>query len=977
MRKGEPENRVTRGIARYSRLRHIEIEWPLLALSVFCFVYNSVSGFWSLPSTLRLWIPYTSPRSFHSLIGHVVWGFCSIPLVVVVSFCFSLVDKFLLGFAFPPLLSLTVRRKVWFNSVVRLVVRRKVWFSSGVRLVVRTKEFDREKLRVSDYKVMARVADKIKLIVGSREALKLSVRITDLWFIGIPGKTEQAEMVVVDSDGDEMHVVCKQDQLKSRKADLKENLTYVMHNFKVIKNDGKFRVCDHEYKLCFTGVTVVRQCDMEQLPFRKFRFVAFSSVIASHFKIGLLVDVIGVVDEVVFRYVSSKNTRVVLNLKDLRPIVILLTPARIKEAQGSYPTSVSNSFKASKLMINDLVLEIQEFRESLLDLGIEVRSILTPIGQGSSQEFVCVTVAKITTIVMDNYSWCYPACGQCYKKDDMLTVPLTCPCVKENDQPVLRYRVEVMVNHKGEQTKFLIWDRECAQLIGQSADEVNRLKIDVIDGDVDLNASPQALDRLLGCFLAFKVKVQPRFRNSVVLKYSDESELINVVLDMIPDSEQYVSVTGDHDPLLRIPLTPTKRTISGYSDLGDQAMQCRHYNAKMCQHVGIQPEIVSTLSQMLDEYNVHAKSFRMARDRLADTQVDNVKLRLTATREKDSRTYNLPNVSEVAALIVGDFDPDSRRDIIVETQNGELQRIHELHSSYLGLQYPLLFPYGEDGYRPDILPLCTPSSRKRKRNHLMMREWFAYRLQFRSNEAQTLLHSRKLFQQFIVEAYMMVESERLSYIRNNKKKLRVDKYCSLQTSLDVGSSKSSSKGKRVILPSTFVGSPRYMDQLYFDGMAICSHVGFSNLFITLTCNPNWPEIHKVFAPLNLKPTDRPDLISRVFRLKSLRDYPTMPYPEGGNPASCLENSLILSELNYNNDEARSEFENLFLSMAGKTYIWITLASSLRAKNQIVIMVASSGIASLLLPGGRTARSKFKIPVPILKTQHAIYFKEVS
>ncbi|KAG4390974.1 hypothetical protein GLYMA_05G084800v4 [Glycine max] len=121
------------------------------------------------------------------------------------------------------------------------------------------------------------------------------------------------------------------------------------------------------------------------------------------------------------------------------------------------------------------------------------------------------------------------------KKADMQTVPFTCPCDKENDQPVLRYRVEVMVNHKGEQTKFLIWDRECAQLIGQSTDEVNRLIIE--DGDADLNASPQALDRLLGCFLAFKVKVQPRFRNSVVLKYSNELDLINVVLDMIPDSE--------------------------------------------------------------------------------------------------------------------------------------------------------------------------------------------------------------------------------------------------------------------------------------------------------------------------------------------------------------------------------------------------------------------------------------------------------
>ncbi|KAG5048905.1 hypothetical protein JHK85_010008 [Glycine max] len=49
-------------------------------------------------------------------------------------------------------------------------------------------------------------------------------------------------------------------------------------------------------------------------------------------------------------------------------------------------------------------------------------------------------------------------------------------------------------------------------------------------------------------------------------------------------------------------------------------------------------------------------------------------------------------------------------------------------------------------------------------------------------------------------------------------------------------------------------------------------------------------------------------------MTALKDYPTMPYPEGGNPASCLENSLILSELNYNNDEARLEFENLFLSM---------------------------------------------------------------
>ena len=57
------------------------------------------------------------------------------------------------------------------------------------------------------------------------------------------------------------------------------------------------------------------------------------------------------------------------------------------------------------------------------------------------------------------------------------------------------------------------------------------------DGDVDLNASPQALDKLLGYELAFKIKVQPKFRNFVVLKCSTDSSLINVVMDMLADAE--------------------------------------------------------------------------------------------------------------------------------------------------------------------------------------------------------------------------------------------------------------------------------------------------------------------------------------------------------------------------------------------------------------------------------------------------------
>jgi hypothetical protein len=49
-------------------------------------------------------------------------------------------------------------------------------------------------------------------------------------------------------------------------------------------------------------------------------------------------------------------------------------------------------------------------------------------------------------------------------------------------------------------------------------------------------------------------------------------------------------------------------------------------------------------------------------------------------------------------------------------------------------------------------------------------------------------------------------------------------------------------GAKFILPGTYHGSPRYMSSLYQDAMAIVRHYGFPNLFVTFTCNPNWPEI---------------------------------------------------------------------------------------------------------------------------------------
>ncbi|XP_035204942.1 uncharacterized protein LOC118179893 [Stegodyphus dumicola] len=67
--------------------------------------------------------------------------------------------------------------------------------------------------------------------------------------------------------------------------------------------------------------------------------------------------------------------------------------------------------------------------------------------------------------------------------------------------------------------------------------------------------------------------------------------------------------------------------------------------------------------------------------------------------------------------------------------------------------------------------------------------------------------------------------------------------------------------KPVIFPSTFIGSPRYMQQTYQDSMVIVRPFGLS-----FTCNSKWSEItENLFS--EQKAHDRPDIVSRVFDLK--------------------------------------------------------------------------------------------------------------
>ena len=282
----------------------------------------------------------------------------------------------------------------------------------------------------------------------------------------------------------------------------------------------------------------------------------------------------------------------------------------------------------------------------------------------------------------------------------------------------------------------------------------------------------------------------------------------------------------------------------------------------------LRKDIIEKLMKMLDEVNPYVKKFRTARDRFHIAPEDSFHMRIVSDRSKDGRTYNTPTASEVAALIPGDFNLDmDKRDIVLQQKSGNLLRINEIHASYLALQYPLLFTYGEDGFRLGIKKGVTKATKKQKKPNISMRQFFAFRLHARKNESHSLLHSRRLFQQFLVDAYTTIESNRLRYLRFNQPTLRSDTYDSIKESENKGKVDMSDQGSEFVLPATFTGSPRYMKNLYLDAMTVCKHFGFPDLFITFTCNPKWPEITRYVKSRKLKAEDRSDIVCRIFKMK--------------------------------------------------------------------------------------------------------------
>ncbi|XP_061993411.1 uncharacterized protein LOC133711277 [Rosa rugosa] len=229
--------------------------------------------------------------------------------------------------------------------------------------------------------------------------------------------------------------------------------------------------------------------------------------------------------------------------------------------------------------------------------------------------------------------------------------------------------------------------------------------------------------------------------------------------------------------------------------------------------------LVEKIQQILNHYNPFVHHFRSLGQR-----EDLLNCRLIIREQpSNQRQYSLPSASQVAAII-----------------------------------YPLLLPYGIYGW--DI------NSHDENGRPMSCCDYYAYMLQMRPSDENPLLRGGRLLQQYVVDNYMKIESQKLRWLRNNQDTIRKEFYQGLQDSLNAGENNAGNVGLRTILPSSFVRSPRDMYQRYQDAMALVQKYGRPDLFITMTCNPNWEEIKSELLPGQTS-QDRPDLEVRVYHSK--------------------------------------------------------------------------------------------------------------
>ena len=117
-------------------------------------------------------------------------------------------------------------------------------------------------------------------------------------------------------------------------------------------------------------------------------------------------------------------------------------------------------------------------------------------------------------------------------------------------------------------------------------------------------------------------------------------------------------------------------------------------------------------------------------------------------------------------------------------------------------------------------------TRRVQRKYITPREYAAFIMHNRTPESNALMvYGKRLYQEYLCDKYATIEGQRLSWNFRNQHILGSDLYQGITDAFHSGERNTSNLGRQIILPSSFSGGPRQMNQLYQDAMAIVRSKG--------------------------------------------------------------------------------------------------------------------------------------------------------
>lgn len=234
------------------------------------------------------------------------------------------------------------------------------------------------------------------------------------------------------------------------------------------------------------------------------------------------------------------------------------------------------------------------------------------------------------------------------------------------------------------------------------------------------------------------------------------------------------------------------------------------------------------------------------------------------------------NAQEMAAIVSYDNTTISQvkpRAMIIRTNSDQSIYIHTTSRLWEPLSYPLLFPHGTLGW--GLTDNTHVVETNENEEQCQTTQIWHYRARLLREPRFQIMG--RLCGEYIVDMFSREMDCRLSYIRNNQNRIKQDDYLLMDSDV-------LSDSENVYLPASFLGSCRWVSEQIADSLTIAAYYGAPTFFITMTCNPLWPEItSQLHAGQDF--SDVPVVVTRVFKRKLtvLLDTLKTMFPNVGHP----------------------------------------------------------------------------------------------